>query len=278
MKIQHRGNESPSLATIQALGWVWLGVLPLRCVVAGVCVAAGWTSPFSQGCLSECVLLVLKGGCPLSGQQGLPPQPAALLGPLQPSRREIFTAPHHKGFCQGMTWRIYGPLMLLPDCCLGTEATDGVEVLFMEWLTVTKLSDFGRSCLSLAGWQCQGFGALCLLISQSLGRETETCGPTHRAFPWERGLQPGWHLHSPASPQLLPSSHHTPIHRGAKAQKWLKCRNISHQYSAFFRTGDRQAGRPSARSPCTFPSHICKNHCYRGRNHKDLSLPQVEHL
>ena len=204
-----------------------------------------------------CVLLVLKGGCPLSGHQGLPPQPAALLGPLQLSRKEIFTAPHHKGFRQGMTWRIYGPFMLLPDCCLGSEPMDGVGVLFMEWLTDTKHSDFGRSCLSLAVWRGQGFWALCSPMSQSLGRETEARGLVHQALPCERALQLGWHLHSPSSQRLLSSCHYTAIHRGAKAQKWLKCSNISHQYSTFLRTGDRQAGRQTF-SP--FPMHLSFTH------------------
>lgn len=150
------------------------------------------------------MLLAPKGGCPLSRQRALPPQPAALLGPLQPNRREIFTAPHHEGFRQGMTWRIYGPFMLLPDCCLGREPRDGVGMLFMEWLTETKHTDFGRSCLSLAAWRGQGFWALCLPVSQSLGREMEACGPADQALPSETALQPRWHPHSPVPNSCFP--------------------------------------------------------------------------
>lgn len=43
-----------------------------------------------------------------------------------------------------MTWRIYGASMLLSDCFLGREPMDGVGVLFMEWLTETKHSDFWK--------------------------------------------------------------------------------------------------------------------------------------
>lgn len=50
-----------------------------------------------------------------------------------------------------MTWRTHRPFMLLPDCCLGREPMDGVGVPFTVWPTDTKHSDFGRTCLSLAG-------------------------------------------------------------------------------------------------------------------------------
>lgn len=72
-------------------------------------------------------------------------------------------------------------------------------------------------------------------------------------------------------------SPHT-IHRATKALKWLKCRNISHHYTTFLRTRDRQVtGRSSALFPFTFPSPIHKI-CYEGRNHRDPFLTQKEHV
>lgn len=94
-------------------------------MVAGIFIAAGMDFCFSGKLLWMCV----------AGPEGWPaPVWTArtattsndLLGPLQLSRREIFTAPCHKGFRQGMTWRIYGPSVLLPGSCLGREPMDGV--------------------------------------------------------------------------------------------------------------------------------------------------------
>lgn len=69
------------------------------------------------------------------------------------------------------------------------------------------------------------------------------------------------------------------IHNATKAQKWLKLRNTSHQYSTFLRTGDRQiTDRSSALSPFTFPSPICKIYCYEWRNYRDLSLPEKAYM
>lgn len=91
----------------------------------------------------------------------------------------------------------------------------------MEWLTETKHSDFGRSCLSLAAWRGQGFWALCLPMSQSLGREMEACGPADQALPSETALQPRWHPHSPVpTAAFLVSPHSHP--RGCKSPETVK--------------------------------------------------------
>lgn len=217
------------------------------------------------------MLQVLKGGCPLSGQQGLPPQPAALLGPLQLSRREIFTGPGCEGFRQGMTCRMYGPFMLLTDCCLGREPMDGVGLLFTEQLTDTKHSDFGISCLSLTAWQGQDFWALCSPVSQSLGREMEARGPARQAMPYDSSAA----RVAPAQPRFPAAAFLVPPHthpQGCKSPEMVK---MQQHFSPVLHVFEdrRQAGRQTF-SP--FPMHLSFTHMQKSLlpNHKDLSLPR----
>lgn len=133
-----------------------------------------------------------------------------------------------------------GPLCFFLTAFWAESLWMGQEYCLWSGLQKQSTLIFGRSCLSLADWWGQCFWALCLPVSQTLGREMEVRSPVHPAWPCETSAA-GWQPHSPAPQRLLSSSHHTHIHRPGKTQKLLKCSNISHQYCTFLRTRDRQA-------------------------------------
>lgn len=95
-------------------------------MVAGVFIAAGMDFCFFSGKLFWVCVAGPEGWSAPVRAGSTASTSKNLLGPLQLSRREIFTAPCHKGFRQGMTWRIYGPSVLLPDSRLGKRPMDGV--------------------------------------------------------------------------------------------------------------------------------------------------------
>lgn len=251
------------------MGAAW-DASPVLCGNRGLCSYRDGQLLFSQGSFSECALLILKDGCPLSGQQGLPPQPAALLGPLQLSRSGIFTAPHHKGFRQGMTWKYMAHLCFSLSVVWAESLWIGQESCLWSNLQ-TQSTDFGRSCHSLAAWGPRVSGDF--------------------AYPWVKAWEGIWRRvtqHSKPCPvkELCSQggTHTAPFLNGcfphlttapSTAQKWLKCSNISHQYSTFLRTGGRQADlQPLPHAPLL---HTHAN-LYWGRNHKDLSLLWKEHI
>lgn len=238
-------------------------------MVAGVFIAARMDSCFFSGkfFLRVCVAGP-EGGRPLCGQQDCH-HLQHILAPLQLGRREIFTAPCHKGFRQGMAWRMYRPSVLVPDPCLGRGPMDGVWVLFIERLADTGHSDFGRSCCSLAVMHDHEFWALYLHRSQNLGRDMEVCVPGHQALSGERAL--GWYRHSCDNCFHHPTTHYSQHYKSPEMTKIEKHSSpVQHIFENRKQANNRQIFS-------TFPLYLSFTHMqdlllWREKSQRSLSL------